>query len=80
MTVYQGTKMSSETERWIYDASGRLIYWGEASAGSHEDAEVWRICKYAYTGDSYNSDSKKWAGGTSDNAVSWTGYSTHTYS
>lgn len=71
MTVYQYSYSTDLAERWEYDSNGRLLYHGEASAGSSESANVWRIRKFSYTGSNFTADKTEWADGTAGFDKAW---------
>ena len=68
------------TEMWAFDATDRMIYHGRATPGSSAGDEVWSICKYAYTGNNFNADTKKWASGSDDFDKEWDERASYTYS
>ena len=79
MGRYQFMTGGDLTERWVYDGSGRIIYWGEAKAGTADAAPNWRIRIFAYTGASFSPDSKKWASGTPNFDKVWDDRTTYSY-
>lgn len=66
-------------ELWAFDSSGRMIYYGQATPGSVTSALVWKICKYSFTGNNFNADSKRWADGSTEFNKSWDLRATYTY-
>ena len=79
ISVYQFGD-SDLTSRWIYDTSGRIIYWGQAKGGTADGGATWRIKKYSYTGNSFNPNDMKWASGTADFVHEWNERGEYTYS
>jgi len=80
MTVFQYGYSTSLQERWIHDASGRLIYHGEAEPGVAESSVGWRIRKFSYTGDNYYADKTEWASGTNKFDKEWDERENYDYS
>ena len=70
--------MNEFIERWEYDSSGRLLYYGQAEPGSSPNSEKWMIEKYEYSG--ANETAKKYPNGSNANMFIWNNRATYNYS
>jgi len=65
-------------EKFAYDSSGRLEYYGQAAPGSATSAAKWRIEKYTYSG--IQELDRGYPSGDNANIYIWDNRATYTYS